>query len=139
MANKDKGEVDMTLGGKRYTFKLGTNALIEAQELLSTPTRLVSIDEMRVGLQAGRLKYIQVLLWAGLQKFHAGMTVEDVNDMLDAANEGEIRVLLNGLGLTMVPSPEDVKELKEGVAKKNSRKVRARRGTGGNSSSRLEA
>jgi len=132
MANREKGEVSLTLSGTTYTCKLGTQALIEAQEALSTPARLVTLEEMQAGMLAGRVKFIQVMLWASLQKYHPGLTLEDVNDLLDGADEQEVRVLMGALGLTMRPAPEDATELREGVATDPPR-AQAKRGAGARS------
>lgn len=190
MANRDKGEVGLTLGGTTYTFKLGTAALIELQELCSTPELVVrqhaeaearrlhtalmtfgrhakgcagspcacgfaaalaatptrpsvaSIEDIIAEVTRGRLKYVRAFLWAGLQTFHPGTTLGQVDELLDSADEAEVRKLLHQLGLTTAPDPVDVEELRKGVAGNgNPPKARATRarGTGGSSSSRRAA
>lgn len=130
-----KGEFALTLKGTTYRFKLGTSALIELQEMVSTPTRVVPIEEILIQVHIGRIKYMRAFLWAGLQKHHAGMTLEDVSDLLDESSEAEIGRLLRDLGLTVQPAPEDSKEL-GATGKKRPRTARGRRpGTGENSTS----
>jgi hypothetical protein len=139
MANSDKGEVGLTLGGKDYRFKLGTSALIQLQEEFSTADKIASLDDILNEVNKGRLKYVRAFLWAGLQRFHPGTTLEDVSEILDEADESEVVKLLRALGLTTQPDPKDVAELSKGV-KSNPQMARARkRGTGGNSSSRPDA
>lgn len=140
MANGQKGEIGLTLGGTTYRFKLGTHALIELQELFSTPQRMAPIEEIFGEVSKGRLKYVRGFLWAGLRKFHSEMTQADVEDVLDEASEPEVNALLAALGLTTQPDPKDLKELRAG-AKRNPRKAQSRstRGTGGNSTSKPAA
>lgn len=137
MANGQKGEVAFTFGGVLYRFKLGTHALIELQELFSTPQRVAPIEEIFGEVSKGRLKYIRGFLWAGLRKFHPETTQADVEDLLDEATELEVQALLVSLGLTTQPDPKDLKELRAG-AKRNPRKAQTQstRGTGGNSTSK---
>ena len=133
-----KGEFSLTLSGKTYTFKLGTAALIELQEMWSTPERTESIEEILFNVQIGRLKYIRSFLWAGLQKHHPNTTMDQVDDLLDEASEEEVKALLADLGLSMQPDPKDAKEL---IGSKRPRTAPGRRtsGTGGNSATRPEA
>lgn len=136
MANRDKGEVGLTLNGTDYTFKLGTNALVELQEMVSASGTVEPIEAIWQQIGLGRVKYIRALIWAGLQKFHTGTTLDQVDDLLDSASEPEIQRLLSDLGLTTVPAKEDAKELSEGGSKKrNPRTARKTAGTGGTSSS----
>lgn len=188
MANAEKGELDLTLAGKTYRFKLGTSALIELQEAFSTPetaarlhaqaeaVRLRSalakhgrhfkdctkevcvcglaaalngtvgsptvapIPEILDEVMKGRVKYVRSFLWAGLRRFHAALTLEDVSDMLDESDEQEIKRLLRDLNLTTAPDPKDVKELNEGT-RRNPLKAQTRRtrGTGASSTSKPAA
>jgi hypothetical protein len=134
MAALEKSTVEMVLGGTRYTFMWGTKAIREMQELLSTPEHLVSPEEIFAELKRGRLKFVCAFIWAGLQKHHPHITLADADDVLDGASEEEVQKLLRDFGLSLTPAPDDMKELSEGV-KKNPRQARAKRGTGGNSSS----
>lgn len=185
MANPEKGEVDLTLAGKTYTFKLGTSALIELQEAFSTPdaaarlhaqTEAVRLraalakhgrhpkectkDACVCGLAAaldgtlgdpsvapipgildevskGRVKYVRAFLWAGLRRYHPGVTLEDVSDLLDASGEEEVRRVLQKLNLTTMPDPKDAAELAKGKAKNPPQaRTKRTRGTGANSTSR---
>lgn len=137
----NKGEFSVRLNGSDYTFKLGTSALIELQEMLSTRDQVVKIEDILVGVMQGRLKYVRAFLWAGLQKYHAGKTLEDVSDLVDESSELEIAKLLRDLGMTVQPDPADVAELSvsKGRGKdKRPRKARRPSGTGANSISQPE-
>lgn len=155
-----KGEFQVRLNSSDYTFKLGTSALIELQEVLkppdvkhviknkdgqevevSIPSPVPKIEEILIGVQQGRLKYVRAFLWAGLQKYHSGKTLEDVSDLIDEASEAEVAKLLRDLGMTVQPDPADVAELSvsKGRGKdKRPRKARRPSGTGANSTSQPE-
>lgn len=76
------------------------------------------------------------MVWAGLLKHQPRVTLDQVYDLLDETPQTELRSLLSALGLTMVPDAADVTELAEGSKKRNPRKARVRRGTGGSSISK---
>jgi hypothetical protein len=132
MANREQGEYAIRIGGQNYTLKLGTGALIELQECCSTRDELLSIEQIFAEVSRGRLKFVRAFLWAGLRKYHSHITLDGVDDLLDQADESEIRVLLISLGVTLQPAPEDVKAL-EDASKRNppaaQPKKRRKRGT----------
>lgn len=138
MANSHKGEVDLVVGKQRYRLKLGTASAIAFQEMYSTPEQPADLDKLMLQLKAGRVKYVVAYLCAALQKFQPGTTTDDVEDLLDAADQSDIQNVLDALGVSMVPSAEDLAELSKGVTK-NPQQARAKRGTGGSSSSRRVA
>lgn len=123
-----KGEFALTLKGAVYKFKMGTTALIELQEMLSTPTNVLRIEDILHQVQMGRVKFVRAFLWAGLQKYHDGMTLEDVSDLLDESSEPEVAKLLMDLGMTTVPAPADARELAGGKRPQKAR--RRNRGNG---------
>ena len=128
MANREKGEVDLSLAGQTWTFKLGTGALIELQELVSKAEgSLVPIERIFQDAARGRVSSIRAILWAGLRKYHGDRTLTDVEDLLDAASPAEIQALLGDLGATTQPDQADLDTL--GVAevpgKGHPRKARA--------------
>lgn len=131
----DVGFVRMTLGGEEYRFVWGTLAIREMQEVLSTPDHLVSPDEIFREIKRNRLKYICALVWGGLLKHHPGITLKDVDDILDSATDAEMQALVKEFGLDLAPDPADAKELSKGV-KKNPRTAQAKRGTGEHSTSK---
>lgn len=133
MANPQKGEVDLTLGGQTYTLRLGAGALIALQESLrehdGTVTPLEQIFAQAIG---GRVLAIRAVLWAGLQRHHPTMTLAGVEDILDAASEAEVATLLRGLAGSTSPDPADAAALGvTGAAAGRPRTARGtRRGTG---------
>lgn len=113
MANPDKGEFDLSFGDTVLTFKMGTSALIEAQEQLGRETGVVpTLEElMRDVLERQRLGYVRAFLWGGLRKHHPEKTVEDVTELLDAMTQDQAVSLLRGLTSSTRPDAKDVAAL----------------------------
>jgi hypothetical protein len=82
MANPERGEIDLTVGGRTYTLKLSMNAAVALEKKLNKSIG----DIMR---DAGNLKFqsIRTVIWLLLQKYHATdfKTEESVGDLIDEA------------------------------------------------------
>jgi hypothetical protein len=134
MSNAVKGEFALPLGGVTYRFKVGVGALMLAQEQIGreTPTSFVlcphcqkvvpvggvpRLDEFTTGLDRWRLLYVRAFLWAGLRKYHPEITIEDVTELLDAADEREAIALVAGLRGSTVPDQRDVEALEDAGAR----------------------
>ena len=112
MANSQRGEFELRLGGVAYTLKLGTAALVEFQESLATPDGVVpDIASAMAEVKRGRLKYVRAMLWAGLRKHHRELTIEAVDDLIDASDPAEVGQLLGSLGASTQPSRADLEAL----------------------------
>jgi hypothetical protein len=147
VANPQRGEFELTFGGKVLRFWTGTAALIACQESLAKPDGSVpSMVEIMAGVLAGRrVLYTRAFLWGGLRKFHPEYTLEMVDELIDSADAAEIGGLLRKLGATAIPDPKDAEALKAtpgGKGRKGANPPAAQRrtsGTGGGSTSRLGA
>ncbi len=73
MANAARGEVAFSALDQTWTLLLDINALCEAEDELG-----VKVHELA---QPG-LKAIRALLWAGLQRHHAGVTIQTAGDVI---------------------------------------------------------
>lgn len=140
MANAQKGEFALTMGGTVYTLKLGTSALIELQELLGTPEHAPTMQELVIEVVNGRAKYIRAFIWAGLRKYHPEVTLEAVSDLLDDTSEAEAKAVLRALGVSTQPDTKDVQALgldtvNPQPAQTGPRSVKAPRRGGGRSTS----
>lgn len=126
MANPDKGEFEFVFGTERLTFKVGTSALMEAQEQVGRATNYVpTLEELLDGvIRRQRLTYIQAFIWAGLRKYHPEKTLEDVVSLLDAMTQEQSIALLQGLTASNQPDPKDVQAL-ESVKGHRPRKAQA--------------
>lgn len=66
MANQERGELGVTVGGKRYTLRPTFDSICELEELLGK-----SIDGVLVGLNEGRRSGLRAVVWCCLQDEHA--------------------------------------------------------------------
>jgi len=95
MANPERGEVDLEIGGKVYTLALGIGALTEIQKVVHTANKRVTMFEVLDGAVRGDVEYLVVLLWGGLRRHHRELTITDAASLLDeyAAFRGGIPAL----------------------------------------------
>lgn len=84
--NPHKGDVSFEAGGKSYTLRFSTFALVKLEESLGKS--LVEIMNEISRLDTMRLKTVVALLWAGLQKHHPGTTEEDAANLIDDVGGG---------------------------------------------------
>lgn len=142
MANREKGEIDVTVEGRAYTLVLDTNAMVALETLFSTPGHEVTFDQVLARVNAGSVRHIRAFVWAALRRHHAEITVDGAGDLIHAA--GGLQAFSNQL-LAMVggttADPKDIKALGgggsggSGAADANPPKAQPgkRRGTGGRS------
>lgn len=132
MANAEKGEVSFTAKGQRYTLALTLNVMVELEDLFG-----LTFDEVIVKVGRGSAKHIRGLLWATMQRYHKGITQEEVGELIDATNLGELQQAL-GVVDRGAPDPKDVKAVTPKGDKKNPTAARpVEAGTGASSISQL--
>lgn len=87
MANRERGEVTVTLCDKKYTLRPTFEAMSEIEDRLD-----MSISELISKLQSGgvRLKYLRTIVWAGMYGF----------DKEKAPSEEEVGELIRTSGIT---------------------------------------
>jgi hypothetical protein len=87
MANKERGEVTITLDKER-TLKFTLNSLVYAEEN--------GVDIQNMGKEGTvKLKDLRTLLFAGLMHEDPELTAEAVGEMIDIANIAPISEALN--------------------------------------------
>ena len=110
MANPERSEVAVTIGGAEYTLRFSTNAIVALEtetgeraipfvKRLSTDIRAPHerpetkdktkderADELRLVSDVG-IGDLRVLTWAGLRDHHAQLSVADVGDLMDQARQ----------------------------------------------------
>lgn len=135
MANRERGEVGMTIGSAAYTLVLNTNAMALLEDHFSRPDKEVTFDQVLARVNAGSVRHIRALVWAALHQFHPTVTIEHAGDLIQQAGglTGFTAQLMAMVGGTQA-NPDDLKTL--GVKPDaNPRKAQAGgRGTGTRSS-----
>ncbi len=77
MANKERGYVEIELGGRNMTLRYTLNSLAEIEDKMGVA--LSEMSKVTMGM-----KTVRTLLWAGL--IHEGLTEIEVGDMVDFDN-----------------------------------------------------
>jgi hypothetical protein len=82
MANQEKGEVGVTVGGKSYTLRPTFDSLCELEDLVGKP-----LHELIDGIQQGRLSGVRAVTWCFLQDEHAAeiRTLKDSSKWIEKA------------------------------------------------------
>lgn len=140
MANRQKGELDIPIGGSTYTLVLDLEAMIAVEDVFSTPDREVTFQQVMVRVNAGSMKHIRGFLWAAFQRFHPDLSLKDVSGLVQEAGgvvafSDQIARLASGT----TADPEDLAELGATSANPPAAQTGKRNGTGGRSTSRLAA
>jgi hypothetical protein len=139
MANAERGEVDLTIGGVTYTMVLTTNALCELEDLMSTTLRPVTYADVLIQSKKGSTRAMRATFWASLRKHHRDVTVEKAGDLMDAADDQTtFAEKLARLAFAAMPADDDVKALglKTGGENRPPKAQRGRAGTGTRSASK---
>ena len=91
MANPVKGEVPLEIGGKVYTFVLGTYGLaaLERRMKMPWPKIFKRASDGEFGIDD-----VLAVVHAGLLKHHRGLTEENVADLIDAAGMESINAAI---------------------------------------------
>ena len=134
MANPDRGEATVEIGGQSYTLKAGVNMMRALEHLFSTPSRQMTTLQIIKLADEGSFTHYCGIVWAMLRKHHPELTLDAVGDLIDAAGgPTKLEEVFTGLLLSLVGDPADLKAL--GVTG-NPPKAQALppRGTGGRSS-----
>lgn len=86
MANPERGEVDLVVGDTTYVIKLGRNALASVEGLLGR-----GFPEIAATLTSDpQIGVMRAILWAGLQRYHPGLDLLQVGDLMDEAGNDEL-------------------------------------------------
>lgn len=86
MANRAKGEITLKVGDAEYTLCYNHDALIQMEDQLDQGVVAITNEMRRWAKEPERirLKWIRVLVWAGLRKHHK-MSFEQVDSLMEQA------------------------------------------------------
>lgn len=113
MANRERGEVSLEVGGKEYTLRLSANAQCDLEELLSTDDKPVNFQVFMARLiRYERNTDVRAFLWATLREFHPQMSLKDAGTLLhDVGGVYGLGDKLQQIVKSSQPDPEDIKTL----------------------------
>ena len=136
MANREKGESTVEIGGRSYTLVVGLEELCALEEIVSRNGREYTIKEIIDLVQRGSLRFAKAILWAALIRHQPKTQMADVLKMVDQMGGLEqAMVVLGKVFESMNPDAEDVQKAEKGA---RPRKARID-GTGAASTSRPAA
>lgn len=117
MANREKGEVALTIGGRTFTLVLNTNAQAEIEAELS---RIDGVDRnwdyfvaRMMNESIAGVREVKMLVWGMSRKYHRELTTEQVGDLIDEAggSHGVLMRLWPDAVKAATPDPADVEAL----------------------------
>jgi hypothetical protein len=110
MANRERGEVDLRLGGQTYTLRLSLNSLCLLEEHFSTPEATVTFQQIAQRLGDVRMGDLRRVLWTALQEHHAEAAPTEAEAGALIAVQ-DMSVILKALQALLAPDAADVREL----------------------------
>jgi hypothetical protein len=113
MANREKGEAAVEIGGVSYTLSINTNALCEIETLFSLGGKDVSFQDVLKRAAAGQIVAARGVLWGMLRQQHPDITLKKAGELLDQLGQEELGRQLASLASHATPDPTDVATLKE--------------------------
>ena len=136
MANPERSEIGVTIGGAEYTLRFSTNAIVA----LETETGERAIPFMkRFADQDVGMADVRVIVWAGLLDHQPDTTLEVAGAVIDAArHEGVslVEPVMEAFGLALVemtggnpPRPARSRRTKTTIAGRGSSPRRSRPGS----------
>jgi hypothetical protein len=142
MANREKGEISLTIGGRVLTLVLNTNAMAEIEDQLSTPDRERNWDYFAARMtnpKVAGVRELRLLFWGMTREHHAELSMKDVGVLIDDAGgvAGLMRLLVPAAEKSATPDPADVEAL--GLKPGNPPAAPARRKTAGGASTSTPA
>ena len=108
MANKERGEHEITVDGKAYILRYSTNALCNLESILNRP-----FSEVMDDFAGGKISLVnaRALFFVGLQSSHKNMTIESAGDLFDAVGfDVGIAAVNEAVGLAFGNSEDDSKK-----------------------------
>lgn len=127
MARQLRGESSIEFGDEKYTLVISLYAWALAQDALTRPGNVPSIEEIVGKLQNGSSLVAYAVFWAMLQDRHPDIeTIDQAANVLHRCGEAGGKAMMNAI-VAMNPDPADQKELNDGA---NPPKARAKKGRG---------
>lgn len=87
MANKERGEVSFDALGKTWTMKIGTDAMCAMEDKAGKGISEIAAE---LGGASVKLSTLRLLIWAGLQHHHEGLSLKECSEIIDDFGVAEI-------------------------------------------------
>lgn len=84
MANTQRGESKLVLGGNEYTLRYDLNALVELEDKMGVP--LSEMGEMKI-----TIRNVRSMLWAGILHENDEITEKEIGKFVDMENMEEVQ------------------------------------------------
>lgn len=144
MANREKGEVSIDVGGRPYRLALTLDAMVALEEMFSKPNAPMTFQQVVDRSDAGSMTHTRGLLWASLQVNDPPPDLKEVSHLVQQAGGlGAFTIALIKLAKAIAPDPKDLAALGIKANKANPPAAQAGRktaaGTGGGSTSMPDA
>ena len=113
MANQERGEVPIAIGGRSYTLRLSINSICELEGELERRHLDSNYQTFFVKVRDGSIGAARLLLWACLRDKHPNVTVDDVGGFMEEL--GDLSAIFQALSQAMgvsQPDPSDLDKLK---------------------------
>lgn len=138
MANRQNGEVSITIDGTVYTMAMTIDAMVALEEMFSTPQKTVTFQDVSDMCERGSMTHLRGMLWAVLQGHHPEVQIKDVSRLVQAAGGlGVFTVKLMQMAKATQPDQQDLAALgiKADANPRQAQAAKATRGSGGRSTS----
>lgn len=111
MANRERGEVSLTVAGQVYTMVLDIAAICELEDLFSTKEREATFQDILQRVNRNSVRHIRGMVWAALRRHHRALTLEQAGQLIeDAGGLVAFGEKLAEIAKSTRPDPEDLSE-----------------------------
>lgn len=129
MVNRERGELELEIGGKRYRTVMNLDAMAKLEDYWSEHYgKETFFSEIMEKAARGSIKHAHSVLWASLLTFQPSVTLADISGVTFA----ELQAQVGALNASTQPDREDVEKASKG---KRPRKAQTN-GAGGISTSK---
>lgn len=113
MANREKGQVSIDIGGKPYLMAITLDAMVAVEEMFSKPgAPPVTFQQVVDRSDAGSMTHTRALIWASLLVNNPAPTIKEVGGLVEAAGGlGPFTVALVKVAKAIAPDAKDLEAL----------------------------
>ena len=134
VANREKGEVEIDVGGKTYVLVMDFEAMCQLEDKLSTADKDVTFVEVMQKADRGSMRHMRAVLWAALLRHQPDITLQDVTNVIQTL--GGVNGLNKALLAVSKATRPDAEDLPKGKRPQRAQVNGATTGTGAISTSK---